>query len=340
VNRNSNNLFRVLILAVCLVFPGAGRNLRAQSGELVLRAFQHSFPGKTGALAFRDGDWTLEAGGEIYYWAGGRLLPQGEKDRLLSWSPHLFELYPNDAAPPELYSPEYRESLRLRGSGEALGGEEDQHRGFQGALYGGPDRRDIEALLVRVEFLGKKITVHQDIAEAVTRIDREIRAAAGEEAKAGNTGLARFIASLGQAGGYNWRDIRGTRRMSYHSWGLALDLQPRQAGDMAVYWLWERARNPDWMLVPLEKRWKPPARVIQAFEHEGFIWGGKWPLYDTMHFEYRPELHELNRLLAPENASAPGSAPRPGQDLHHLFPPDIAPPEGAGGVQGSGGFRR
>jgi hypothetical protein len=25
-------------------------------------------------------------------------------------------------------------------------------------------------------------------------------------------------------------------------------------------------------------------------EEEGFIWGGKWPMYDTMHFEYRPEL--------------------------------------------------
>ena len=26
------------------------------------------------------------------------------------------------------------------------------------------------------------------------------------------------------------------------------------------------------------------------FETHGFIWGGKWYHYDTMHFEYRPEL--------------------------------------------------
>jgi hypothetical protein len=26
------------------------------------------------------------------------------------------------------------------------------------------------------------------------------------------------------------------------------------------------------------------------FEKHGFIWGGKWYHYDTMHFEYRPEL--------------------------------------------------
>ena len=25
-------------------------------------------------------------------------------------------------------------------------------------------------------------------------------------------------------------------------------------------------------------------------EAEGFIWGGRWYHYDTMHFEYRPEL--------------------------------------------------
>jgi hypothetical protein len=27
-----------------------------------------------------------------------------------------------------------------------------------------------------------------------------------------------------------------------------------------------------------------------VFEAERFIWGGKWYHYDTMHFEYRPEL--------------------------------------------------
>jgi hypothetical protein len=30
--------------------------------------------------------------------------------------------------------------------------------------------------------------------------------------------------------------------------------------------------------------------VIRAFEEQGFIWGGRWARYDTMHFEYHPEL--------------------------------------------------
>ena len=35
---------------------------------------------------------------------------------------------------------------------------------------------------------------------------------------------------------------------------------------------------------------KIPQEIVDAFEAEGFIWGGRWAHYDTMHFEYRPEL--------------------------------------------------
>jgi hypothetical protein len=33
-----------------------------------------------------------------------------------------------------------------------------------------------------------------------------------------------------------------------------------------------------------------PMEIVRIFEKHGFIWGGKWHHYDTMHFEYRPEL--------------------------------------------------
>ena len=33
-----------------------------------------------------------------------------------------------------------------------------------------------------------------------------------------------------------------------------------------------------------------PREIVDIFERHGFIWGGKWYHYDTMHFEYRPEL--------------------------------------------------
>ncbi|MGC1959145.1 MAG: M15 family metallopeptidase, partial [Pseudolabrys sp.] len=33
-----------------------------------------------------------------------------------------------------------------------------------------------------------------------------------------------------------------------------------------------------------------PIEIVRIFEKQGFIWGGYWYHFDTMHFEYRPEL--------------------------------------------------
>ena len=66
------------------------------------------------------------------------------------------------------------------------------------------------------------------------------------------------------------------------------------------------------------RRWAPPKAVIEAFESEGFIWGGNWTLWDNMHFEYRPELlyirdfvlkAEFNEFIA-QNAQSPYQTPQ------------------------------
>jgi hypothetical protein len=31
-------------------------------------------------------------------------------------------------------------------------------------------------------------------------------------------------------------------------------------------------------------------QIVKIFESKGFVWGGKWWHYDSIHFEYRPEL--------------------------------------------------
>ncbi|WP_228384801.1 M15 family metallopeptidase [Campylobacter pinnipediorum] len=33
---------------------------------------------------------------------------------------------------------------------------------------------------------------------------------------------------------------------------------------------------------------------MDIFEKNGFIWGGRWKHFDTMHFEYRPEFLDNN----------------------------------------------
>jgi hypothetical protein len=304
--------FLCLAAAASVLLPAETED--ETDGLLFLRSYHHTFPEKTGAPFETSDGWAIRAGSEIFYWAGGRLLPAsllGEKEK---WKPHDFSRYPGEIPRPEQYSPAAIERLRQEGSAEARLAADDRHYGFIGALYGGASRRQIEAQLVRIRFLGRNISVHSIAAESLKRVDSVLESLAERE-----SGIRGFIESIGAVDSYNWRPIRGTRRMSWHSWGLAVDIRPEnETGTM--YWLWERERGEDWMLVPPEKRWQPPAAVIEAFENEGFIWGGKWELYDTMHFEFRPELHEMNRILAAESGPEQVLRTAGTRDLHHVFP--------------------
>ena len=84
------------------------------------------------------------------------------------------------------------------------------------------------------------------------------------------------------AGTYACRVIAGTERLSTHGHGIAIDIALKHAH----YWRWSK---PD---VAGRYRWKNeiPLEIVRIFEEHGFIWGGRWYHYDTMHFEYRPEL--------------------------------------------------
>lgn len=83
------------------------------------------------------------------------------------------------------------------------------------------------------------------------------------------------------AGTFVWRRIAGTDRLSAHSHAIAIDINVKYTH----YWRWSIKREPD-----LPWRNRIPLEVVEVFERHGFIWGGKWHHYDTMHFEYRPEL--------------------------------------------------
>jgi len=84
------------------------------------------------------------------------------------------------------------------------------------------------------------------------------------------------------AGGFHWRRIRKTPRTSMHSFGIAVDVGMSHAD----FWRW-RGRERDGSL---RYRNRLPLEVVRIFERHGFIWGGRWYHFDTMHFEYRPEL--------------------------------------------------
>jgi hypothetical protein len=91
-------------------------------------------------------------------------------------------------------------------------------------------------------------------------------------------------AAFPTAGGYACRGIVDTGQPSMHSYGAAIDLN----FSMADYWYWQRSPGG-----AITYRNRMPVELVEIFERHGFIWGGKWYHYDTMHFEYRPELIEL-----------------------------------------------
>jgi hypothetical protein len=84
------------------------------------------------------------------------------------------------------------------------------------------------------------------------------------------------------AGVFNCRVVRDTGRPSMHAYAAAIDLNIRYAD----YWLWQKPAAGE----PIPYRNRMPQEIVDVFERHGFIWGGKWYHYDTMHFEYRPEL--------------------------------------------------
>lgn len=82
------------------------------------------------------------------------------------------------------------------------------------------------------------------------------------------------------AGTFNCRTVADTGLLSMHAYAAAIDLNVAHSD----YWSWARARGD----IPYRNR--IPYAIAEVFEAQRFIWGGKWYHYDTMHFEYRPEL--------------------------------------------------
>lgn len=140
------------------------------------------------------------------------------------------------------------------------------------SLVYGSDRREVESHLTNLVWMpGVSDQVIQ-----ITRVNDVHKRLAGiSQILLERPHLHKFTAKT--AGGYNWRVIAGTDRLSAHSWGIAIDLDPAW-GD---YWKWSDQH---------EYVNRIPLEIVEVFEAHGFIWGGRWFHYDSMHFEYRPEL--------------------------------------------------
>ena len=151
----------------------------------------------------------------------------------------------------------------------------------RGRVYGllkdiyGETKGQIESNLafVRTGFGSYQFNSSNNASEALKRTMEELGIRAKEDHK-----LYSFITPI--AGTYNYRNIAGTNRLSTHAFGIAIDL----ARDKRDYWKWASREEGQKRLSSY------PVEIVEAFERNGFIWGGKWGHFDILHFEYRPEI--------------------------------------------------
>lgn len=81
-------------------------------------------------------------------------------------------------------------------------------------------------------------------------------------------------------GTFNYRVISGTSQLSPHSFGTAIDLKSNKHD----YWKWASRKDGEKRMLSY------PREIVETFEKNNFIWGGKWGHFDILHFEYRPEI--------------------------------------------------
>lgn len=107
------------------------------------------------------------------------------------------------------------------------------------------------------------IRIHRECAESLKKILEGIWVSSGQdENKIKEWGMHLY------AGGYNYRLMRGSSRLSMHSWGCAVDFDSaRNAfGD----------HTPNFGRIP---------QILSAFSNEGWTWGGNWNTPDGMHWQ-------------------------------------------------------
>jgi len=144
-------------------------------------------------------------------------------------------------------------------------------------MYGNSEA-EVRKNLVSIRWLPKTVNKPLMIT-SVNGVDKKLQAIS-DELDMLPKHLKKYV--IKTAGTFNWRMVAGTKRLSPHSFGIAVDIDVKYGN----YWRWDISESDQ----KLNYKNKIPSEIIEIFEKHGFIWGGKWYHYDTIHFEYRPEL--------------------------------------------------
>jgi hypothetical protein len=261
--------------------------------EQVMKAISAAYsPRISGPAIFQNDDWTVTIRGETFYYAEGRLLPENLKDNYAEYDAQPFYRYIKELPP---WEPASEEENASRRASQNRRSENPPKRApfFFDALYRAHNRNESYDRVKTLKFLGRDVMVHYSILEQLALVEEAINQAAQTNAE-----VRTWIANINTVTGWNWRSIADTESRSFHSYGTAIDilLTASASRGLSSYWLWTADWNDEWWNIPYSQRLHPPKEVVQSFEKHGFTWGGKWALFDTMHFEYRPEILILSEI--------------------------------------------
>lgn len=139
----------------------------------------------------------------------------------------------------------------------------------------GENAKAVKKNLINVKWFGETIKFNRinGAAAQLQKVADEIQ-----------SNYPEYISYMKSSGTFYWRKVRGSERLSSHSYGIAIDIAIKQSD----YWKWGNPKAKETDKIDYKNR--IPLKIAEIFEKHGFIWGGRWYHYDTMHFEYRPEI--------------------------------------------------
>jgi hypothetical protein len=254
-------------LAVGIAMGVCGTSLFAQDDQ-VRQVLDHLVAAYPSALAGHDA--------EVLRWRDGTLMPVVDSANSKAFP----ELLRHASIVDQFRIPYPRGPLDRPPASDADPGR-FRNAAFFTKMYGDCQKGEVSPRLVSLDWLPKtlanqswgksiRITSVNDVDKHLRDVSAEIDALPEK--------IKRAAYPIG--GTYNCRAVADTGQPSPHGYGIAIDLNAA----FSDYWYWRPHDG------PVLYRNRMPEEIVAIFERHGFIWGGKWSHFDTMHFEYRPEL--------------------------------------------------
>ncbi len=146
-------------------------------------------------------------------------------------------------------------------------------------LYGSSSA-EVNNQLEYINFMGHNVRVHSKVKPAFDCVLQDL-----VQCEQATNYIYNHVST------WFWRNVGTTNIRSYHSWGVAIDINPQTNPQGATF------------------KSDLPSCLIDTFKRYGFEWGGEWTgNYDTMHFEFKGDPSVLSNISLPNSPKSPSPA--------------------------------